>query len=78
MKTNLSVDGGEFRITAHGFNMIKRELGYSGSAKSFAESYGFKYENLRITGTDNKGWGIVGHIPDSKEPPDDSSDRNMD
>lgn len=67
MRNNLFIDEDkkEFIVTANGFGEIKRLFGYTGSAESFAKSYGFEYKNVKksfIGGFARKC--IVGKIPD--------------
>ena len=53
---------GIFRITTVGFDLVKRELGITQSARAFAEIQGWKYNNVSIYGV--KGLkGITGSLP---------------
>ena len=51
----------DFKLTVQGFNLIKKNLGYDGTASTFARSYGLEYKTVSIYGRNDKC--IVGEIP---------------
>ncbi len=65
--TNLGIGIGDetqeygFKLSVHGFNLIKKSLGYDGSASAFARSFGFEYKTVAIYTRHDKC--IVGKIP---------------
>jgi hypothetical protein len=55
LSTNLDIDPNhEFKLTVHGFNLIKKSFGYNGNASAFARSYGFGYKTVSILGRHDK------------------------
>lgn len=62
LSTNLDIDvNHEFKLTVHGFNLIKKNFGYNETASAFARSYGFEYKTVSIFGRHDKC--IIGQIP---------------
>ena len=62
MRTNIFLDEYThvFKITATGFNLIKKSFGYTGGAETFARAYNFEYKNVWFGNHNPKS--IVGEI----------------
>ena len=63
METNLMIDDKKhsFKLSATGFNQIKKTFGYNGHASDFAKSFNFEYKNTKIFNILFKS--ITGKIP---------------